>query len=372
MTNYDLPCKHRGEPTGEIVQCGCSLQQQPAYFCNSPDVEKDRCLMRIGARAKRGVKDTHAECSSCDWRFDDRPVAEARRKQRAEPAADVPRAPIGPRPGDVYRAMSLARREEVAARCKQNPGEPLIVECDDYGYGDAVIMSWIAEGSKSSDNPCYLKATGSKRELLEILGQEVRMYGRAISQRCMVRKEECAGYAHDRVPFRAEAIGVTEPPMRPTITLPDEVHQWAKEALGDAVLLAPQSAHANREWAPERWAQLAQALERMEIPFMFTGTAARKELRGFPGLYGVSPFQKAVGLIVNAKSVIGIDSFIVNLAGTANIPTVCILSFTTPQVFSHTPSVRCIKRGGDINSITATEVVAQYLEMQDALRSPAP
>jgi hypothetical protein len=109
--DFDLPCIHRGEPTGDEVQCGCSLKMQPAYFCNSPDVKKDRCLMRIGARAKRGVKDTHAECSSCEWRFDDRPVTQGRIKRMQE--KEQKRVPIEPRPGDIHRKRQL---EEIAAR----------------------------------------------------------------------------------------------------------------------------------------------------------------------------------------------------------------------------------------------------------------
>ncbi len=109
---YPLPCKHRGEPTGEYVNCGCSLQQQPAHFCHSTDVPQDRCLLRIGARAKRGVRESHAECSTCDWRFDDRPVAIARQKQRVMNIDKEKTVPINPRPGDASREEQRKILEE--------------------------------------------------------------------------------------------------------------------------------------------------------------------------------------------------------------------------------------------------------------------
>jgi hypothetical protein len=110
---YDLPCIHRGEPTGETVQCGCSLNMQPAYRCNCENVEKEFCLMRIGARAKPNIKATHHECSSCDWRQHDTPASEGRVKQKIMATTEVKRAPLMPRPGDAFRAQQLADMQEV-------------------------------------------------------------------------------------------------------------------------------------------------------------------------------------------------------------------------------------------------------------------
>lgn len=153
---YDLPCLHRGEPTGKTEQCGCSLSMQPSYFCNSPVVEKEVCLMRIGARAKRGVKDTHAECCRCEERFDPTPVGTVRREQRQAKVRDV----IKPRPGDVYREQQRLEMELRKERARHpfddspkvdvDHSQPtLVLNMGAGGLGDACLGLTAAAGLKA-------------------------------------------------------------------------------------------------------------------------------------------------------------------------------------------------------------------------------
>lgn len=358
---YDYPCKFRGDKVGTF-NCGCGLGDQDVFKCENSALGNQKCVVRLGNTKHRPQARGLASCSNCDFREYDKPIPSRPTRQPRPPS---PGRSNFVRQGDSFRAEQIRKREISRNSCRALPGQDLIVECDDYGYGDAVIMSWIAEGSKNSGTPCLLHATGDKANLLAILGQQSHE-GRRISQRCFVRPEHASGYSHPRLEFRAQTIGVTAMPKRPPIILPDEARQWAREAIGDSVLLAPQSAHIDREWAASRWLELAALLDKEGIPFLFTGVAPRKTFGRWPGIYGIKPFNRACALIAEAKSVIAIDSFIANLAGTANVPTVCILSFTTPQVFSHTPSVKCIRRDDqNIHAISPYQVFQTYKEMMN-------
>jgi hypothetical protein len=110
--SYSLPCMFRGDPTGEVVECGCSLKESPAFYCKHELVQLDKCLIRIGGRARQRLKDkVFAECSACEHRMTGSPAEPARRKQRFEADPNAPRAKMQPRPGDVYRKAQLESME---------------------------------------------------------------------------------------------------------------------------------------------------------------------------------------------------------------------------------------------------------------------
>lgn len=352
---YSLPCIYRGEPTGQAEKCGCSGNVQPSYFCSSPQTGKTACLLRIGARATEDVKAKHGECSSCDHRHP--PELAAHPKLAAKESAPGAVA-MQTRPGDVYRrrqweAMQAAQERD---RLKRERGI-VVVDCDGHGYGDAIVMAWIAEGSAGR---CQLYATGRKRELLVALGQKcVDLHGQ--SQAPMVRDELRYGFAFPRLEFRAASLRIDVKPKRPTPVLSAESVSWAKELMaGGVLLLAPQSCHGNREWDVRHWVTVAEELSRQGVKFLFTGSEPKPELKDFPGNYETN-LERMVAMFAAAKGVIGVDSFPINLSGTLDIPSVCLLSFTTPNVFAHTPSVKCLP--GPIERITPEMVLSAWSDL---------
>jgi hypothetical protein len=261
------------------------------------------------------------------------------------------------------------------ALCRGCPDyrEPLIVDCDTHGFGDAVLMAWIAEGSKGSINPCILKANGEKRELLLLLGQTV-VRGGGISQQGAVDAEEAIGYSQPRIEFRANHLGMTAPPRRPLLTLSNEAHEWGRKVAAGVVLLAPQSNHRNREWIGSGWREMADMLTAARVPFQFLfGSNPRNHYSELPGIYNL-PMDRFCAAVLHARAVVCIDSFVANLAGTLNVPTLCLLNFTTPHCFSHTPSIRCLQGEGRwaIRSIPPSRVFAALQELSYGISIPAP
>jgi hypothetical protein len=360
---YDFPCVHRGEPTGEQADCGCGLGLQPIYPCYLPALGGKNCLIRMGNCKQKLLAQGLLSCASCDFREDPTPP---RPKLEIKTHCTDGRV----RAGDFHRQIELAGKNN-----PYSPG-PLIVDCDTHGFGDALIMAWIAEGTKGSPRPCFLRANGEKRELLRIFGQSVVASDTAIDQASMVGAEQSAGYSRLRLRFRADQLGVSSTPKRPTATLSPEADAWGKRCHATpAVLLAPQSNHANREWPAQHWVALAERLEKAAIPYLFTGQHARPEYEPFPGIYGQSPLEHVVALFKHARAVVGIDSFPMNLAGTLDVPSLCLLSITTPQVFEHTPSVRCLigptRSPQGLAAIAPDTVFAKLKELLD-VSPPAP
>jgi ADP-heptose:LPS heptosyltransferase len=206
-----------------------------------------------------------------------------------------------------------------------------------------LILAWIAEGSKDSEKPLYLNASGIRRELLQLFGQTV-VDQDGITQAKMVKAEHAIRYSQSRMPFRSRQLGIKTAHKRPTPTVSHAATAWAKQCMGDdTVLLCPQSVHKEREWDIDQWVELAHILEINQVPFLIMGSQAKRELTSFPGMYSLSPMERNVALYQQAKAVVAIDSFPANLAGTLNIPSIVILTTTTQFVFDHCPSIQCVR-----------------------------
>lgn len=227
------------------------------------------------------------------------------------------------------------------------PKGELIVNCDNHGLGDALIMAWIAEATKEAVEgtpKVILRANGQKRELLRIFGQETVSEG-GVNQAQMVSAEFRARFP-SRLKFRSEFLIGEAAYKRPVATISQEALEWAVRCIGykETVLIAPQSAHKEREKPAALWSELAALLDADKQPCLFVGSSPRPEHSQYPGAYGVSPLERQIALYFAAKALVGIDSFPVNLSGTVDLPTVCFLTITTPAVFDHTPSVHCLPR----------------------------
>lgn len=363
---YDWPCIHRGEPTGEQVDCGCGLGKQPIYACNNVALGEAICTIRLGnnkncPKFKRDFPNL-LSCAGCNFRED--PTV----KKRWKPSInDIP--VLTARKDGLPDVGAAMRQQRLASQGLYSPG-PLIVDCDTHGFGDALIMAWIAEGAKGTAKPCFLRANGEKRELLRIFGQNVIVSDTATDQAGMVAAEQRDGFANPRLEFRAGHLGITATPKRPIPTLSPGVAEWAQKCIGPStVLLAPESNHANREWPAANWLQLAKLLEEASIPFLVVAHRARPDYEHLPSIFGLMPLERVVGLFQQARAVVAIDSFPANLAGTLDVPTLCLLSFTTPQMFAHTPSVRCLSRPARnvAGMVQPAEVFLQLQRMLDVL-----
>ncbi len=339
--SFSLPCMFRGEPTGETVECGCSLKERPAFYCKHELVELDKCLIRIGGRARQKLKNKlFAECSACEHRMTGTAVEAARKKQRAEPPADTPRAPIGVRPGDVYRTEQKRQMELAAQESVIVPGQEIVVDCNKHGYGDAVTMAWIAEGSKNGPVYCRLHATGSRKVLLKALGQEV-------VQATDDMKTTFLAYSHElgqrgagsRVIQRGRFLGIPTMPVRPTCTIPHRDTEWAKQAIPDkTVLLFPNTMHGAREWPTMYWIELYHQLQRVGLnPLVMMG----KRDGRYDGMNSLSalPWPKTMAAMLQSYMVVGNDSGPMHVAGTLDVKTVALLGPTTSAVHNWMPSV---------------------------------
>jgi hypothetical protein len=328
---FEFPCTYRGEPTGEKVDCGCGLGLQPIYACNLPALGGKRCLIRMGNCKQKLLDLGLLSCASCNFRDD-------------PDAKPIPQLPIRTTRTDGRydpRIESLRRHETIGVPYSAGP---LIVDCDTHGLGDALLMAWIAEGAKGSSQPCFLRANGVKRELLQIFGQTVVVSDTAVDQAAMVAAEHKAGFSAPRLRYRADQLGIPAEPKRPVASISAAADEWAQRCLSvPTVLLAPQSNHANREWLASNWRRLAELLTVAGIPYLLIAHNARPEFEAVDSIFGLSPMDRLIALFRHARAVVAIDSFLANLSGTLDVPTLCLLSITTPQVFSHTPSVRCLQ-----------------------------
>jgi hypothetical protein len=229
------------------------------------------------------------------------------------------------------------------------PDGELVVNCDKHGLGDALIMAWIAEGAEGK---VLLRANGVKRELLELFGQRVVPEGGA-SQSPMVSAEFRASYPA-RLPFRSAFLGIEGPPQRPKAKVSASARAWASQCISpETVILCPQSNHKIRERPMGLWVDLCEQLKSQVIPFLIVGRDPRFELSSYPGVYSLSPMERTVALFQQCRAVIGIDSFPVNLSGTLDVPTIALLTITNPNVFEHTPSVRCLPMTAEVPDILA-------------------
>lgn len=234
----------------------------------------------------------------------------------------------------------------------------IFLNVDKNGIGDAVIAAWIAEGSRDADPCLRLYCTGQRRELLELLGQQIEdrcpPACRSISQVYeQVELREQRGSV-PRLQSRAQSLGITAEPVRPVATLTSETREKALRFIEDrrkklpdrkpVVLVFPQIAWATREWPAAYWVELIWMLHN-------TGTANPVVLLEHNDpRYINTPFWAAgirltdvAALMLHADMVIGNDSGAVNLSGTLGVPTVALMGPTKPTIFAHSPETVCLQ-----------------------------
>lgn len=68
MDEWDWPCEHRGGPTGQTHNCGCSLGELPVYSCHNPALHRP-CVIRTGNYHRTEQAGFHS-CANCQFRSD--------------------------------------------------------------------------------------------------------------------------------------------------------------------------------------------------------------------------------------------------------------------------------------------------------------
>lgn len=266
---------------------------------------------------------------------------------------------------ECYGSCTIDKQGEgIAAKCKGCPDylrRMVAVDCNTHGLGDSVVMAWIAEGCKAKGIPLMLHATGVRYDLLRILGQEpiVSKPNNLLTLHKAVDLELKNRFSRPRVQSRARYLGLgVIDTIRPKVTISDSAIQWARQTLGtkQSVVIAYQSVFSSREWDHGNWAEVAKILTGKSIPVTVIGTDIPSVLIPYR-LIGKCSVEHLTAILREARVVGCIDSFPGNMAGTLDIPTVCLLSTTSPCIFSHCPSVTCY-RMSDVTPV----IVAGLLE----------
>lgn len=356
--NYDLPCKFRGEPTGKVEQCGCSIQLQPSYYCTNEKVPQEVCLMRIGARARIKLKQDHAECSDCYERMSDSPAADARAKQRSSPADPVQRAPMQPRPGDVYRDR---QRQEIDLQNERmihqniyadsssvpvdHSPQTLTLNMTAGGLGDSCLGLLAACGLKEQLPDKHIHYRCGKPEFVELfegydslslhdISQDARMGRTAEMQLNSGYRGDISGFDKGtRIDRYCRNIGADHW-SRPGLKEPDRIKSLGTHCQ-DFVGLSPYSARLDREYPLNAWLELErQLIARGHSVVIIDRHKARCSMFQSLKATELGP-EEVTGIVANLKCVIGNDSGIAHLSGLLGVKTIVLCGQTRGErIFS--------------------------------------
>ena len=217
---------------------------------------------------------------------------------------------------------------------------PLLVNCDLHGAGDAVVMAWIAEGSKGSATECRLHATGQKRELLEAFCQAVEPSDEdSTNTFAAYAVEQKTHGGGSRVIQRGQCLGIQTTPKRPPYKLNHADKAWA-DSLGDRpTLVFPNVDDGTREWPPFYWLELYEALESAGMNPHFIGRDRDSRYHHVAHYHADRRWGELMHAMLAARAVIGNDSGPMHVAGTLGVLTFALLGPTTATMCNHMPSV---------------------------------
>lgn len=228
------------------------------------------------------------------------------------------------------------------------PSDPLeqqtiVLNSNKHGYGDAAVMAWASEGSRSCNPRLVHHATGNKKVFLELLGQEV-------VDRQPVMHDTFRAYSSElrlkgnppRLWQRTRSLGIKANPKRPLHTLTVEEIEYGRSCVGDdSILLWPNTDYGSREWPPMYWIRLAEMLTCAGHPVWFCGGKQDARYKAWPGIWEQS-WRVNAACMLAARLVVGNDSGPAHLAGTLDVPTIALLGPTNSSVFVQYPSVTCL------------------------------
>jgi len=220
----------------------------------------------------------------------------------------------------------------------RDPNDPVVVNCNLHGAGDAVLMAWVAQGAGGK---LRLYATGAKRALLEAFGQDVLSSSEGSTDTFEAYAVETkARGTKVRVQQRGAFLGITTPPVRPTYRLrPEEGLEFAKSLGERPTMLYPGCDDGTREWPPFYWLELYEMLDAAGMnPHVF---CRDPDLRysTLPNYHEGLTWSENMHAMLAARVVVGNDSGPMHVAGTMDVPTIAMLGPTTISMCCHMPSV---------------------------------
>ncbi|WP_332815774.1 glycosyltransferase family 9 protein [Ramlibacter sp.] len=158
-------------------------------------------------------------------------------------------------------------------------------------------------------------------------------------------------------PWTASGSGPVKVIPPPATPLPDDIERLLRP---DAVVIHAPSMWPYKQWAPEKFAELARALLARGHQVVLTGSggardqaciAPLRELAPPPHLLDVSgrlDFNQLAGLLARAALYIGPDTSVSHLAAATGVPTLAVFGPTNPQRWAPWPA-------------TASEAPVQFL-----------
>jgi Glycosyltransferase family 9 (heptosyltransferase) len=213
------------------------------------------------------------------------------------------------------------------------------------GLGDIVMLSWLAEGARTSDKPLTFHRTKDV-DLLRLLGMECADDPGGLILDPVFQTEVSDGGRRSRIDYIREFLELTSPPSRPRLRIDTEDQLWADdvlESLGPSVvLLFPQSLWKTREWPPNYWVDLAWKLKEHGVATLTLMQGDDPRFHNVPHFRWNTSFSRLAALMRRARLVIGNDSFPAHLAGTVGTSTLALMGPTRSTVFDHMDSVQCM------------------------------
>ena len=236
------------------------------------------------------------------------------------------------------KPLTLAGLFDEAVRRAEEKITSITVNCDIHGAGDALIMAWVAEGSRGFKPECKLFARGAKRELLEAFGQEVTddATGARDTFRAYAQEMEGRGCG-SRVWQRGNYLGFKSAPKRPRYVLKDTDDALARITEG-GILIFPNTADGSREWPPFYWIELFGLLESAGLkPHIVTPIHDTR----YSHLRSHCDYRwpEVMAAMLRSKAVVCNDSGPMHIAGTLDVLTFALLGPTTETIHNHMPSV---------------------------------
>lgn len=213
------------------------------------------------------------------------------------------------------------------------------------GLGDSITISWIAEGSKNTDDPIELFATGTRKKLLEILGQKVAENAENSIICSDAYRAELNDYGqmprteYIKQHLKREDIEI----KRPNYKIPEEELNWAKDETktwGEKIaLLFPQTWWSPREWPKNYWIDLAWKLHGKGVKTIMMLHHQEEDYKNIPGYYYGFSIEKVAAMMKVASIVISNDSMPAHLGGTIEVPTLVLMGPTKTNIIEYIPNI---------------------------------
>ena len=240
--------------------------------------------------------------------------------------------------------LSLGGLFDEAVRRAGAKKYPVVVNLDRIGWGDLAIFAYIALGTRETQRPLVIGATGERARHVRLLGLEPDDPAKDKTEWTAFTAEMehlYQGGRTGRLEFYADHYGVPRLFEKPALTIPDEHMEFAKSLGIDrrTVLFFPDSLSPNRVWPKIYWDELADLL----------ATAGFKSLafpiRGFEkhkNAIDAKPIIRVAACMSLAGLGIGNDSALINWTPLVDLHSLCLLGPTRRELFGHAPLIRCL------------------------------